>query len=222
MTLYAGWKEKGTTGAAKWSYQTNTLTISGSGAMADYGSGTTPTPRPWGDFTGNINNISIGSGVTQIGNYAFFGFGAVNSVTISSGVNTIGEYAFAESSLKTVTIPNTVTSICTSAFGSCDFAKTDNGATTDNGSFTFEGTKAQWNAATNGHNLSTNPFTGSNPAPTKVICSDGDIPLNTDGTVRTTRALEPTSTPESTPEPTPTSDSTQTSESTSEPTPDSE
>ena len=64
----------------------------------------------------------IPSGVTTIGDYAFYRCDGLTSVTIPSSVKTIGNYAFCESSnLAKVTIYEGVISIGNSAFRSCDF-----------------------------------------------------------------------------------------------------
>ena len=113
------------------------LTISGEGSIS-YGSSES-------QFYGNkeIKTVVIQSGVTDIGQYAFFncpkltsvrmadsvksiGYGAfynctsLKSIEIPDGVTSIGEYAFASCiSLNNVTIPGSVESIGSSAFSSC-------------------------------------------------------------------------------------------------------
>ena len=57
--------------------------------------------------------------VASIGNIAFRDCSSLNSVTIENGVTTIEEYAFYNSSLATITLPNTLTSIGYSAFSGC-------------------------------------------------------------------------------------------------------
>ena len=93
--------ENGTCGATDnednvtWTYveSTNTLTISGTGAMMDY-IHEDDVYQPWDLFRGYIENIVIEEGVTTIGNYAFYMCSAVSSITISSSVTSIGEKAF--------------------------------------------------------------------------------------------------------------------------------
>jgi hypothetical protein len=46
-----------------------TLTVSGSGAMADW----TPGITPWYSDRTSITSVTIGNSVTYIGNYAFYG-----------------------------------------------------------------------------------------------------------------------------------------------------
>ena len=82
-----------------------TLTISGTGAMKDYG---TPDDLPWKDYRSSITSVVIEDGVTSIGNMAFEGCNNANltSVTIPASVTSIGDYAFGYCTyLASVTIP---------------------------------------------------------------------------------------------------------------------
>jgi hypothetical protein len=68
----------------------------------------------------SLSSVTIGSGVTSIGNGAFDGCTNLASVTIESGVTSIGAVVFRNcSSLTNITIPNSVTSIGTLAFSGC-------------------------------------------------------------------------------------------------------
>ena len=90
-----------------------TLVIEGSGAMADFSSG----GAPW-FYCDDIESVTVGWGVTSIGDYAFEAC-ALSSVTIPSSVTSIGKCAFAGSSLTSVSIPRSVTTIGVAAFQSC-------------------------------------------------------------------------------------------------------
>ena len=70
-----------------WSYQNNTLTISGFGGMYDN--------RPWGLFTNEIQTVVLPNGITHIGNNAFSDCTGLNEITIPYTVTSIGDYAFA-------------------------------------------------------------------------------------------------------------------------------
>ena len=90
----------------------NTLTISGTGAMADYSWGT----APWYSYRSQIDSVSI-SGVTSIGNAAFYNCSGLTSVTIGDALTSIGTSAFYGcTGLTSVTIGSADTSIGKSAF----------------------------------------------------------------------------------------------------------
>ena len=70
-----------------WKYDifTDTLTISGTGAMSNYnnannGTGTFVTTAPWRDYYDNMKTVIINAGVTSIGNYAFYGCTGITKV----------------------------------------------------------------------------------------------------------------------------------------------
>ena len=121
LTVTSAWADdSGTCGTSlTWSYveSTHTLTISGTGAMTDFGYMETP----WYDYRTDITNIVIEDGVTTIGEYAFIECENLTTVTIPNNVTSIGYMAFLGCySLKTVTIGSGVTSIGKSAFESCN------------------------------------------------------------------------------------------------------
>ena len=104
-----------------WSLDTTTglLTITGSGAMADYTSADT-NPAPWYDYRKAITAVSLPEGLTSIGSRAFYGCTALTSVTIPASVTSIGVVAFFGcKTLTTVIIPDSVTSIDNYAFSNC-------------------------------------------------------------------------------------------------------
>ena len=97
-----------------WSLGTDgTLTISGTGAMYNFGE------VPWYDYRNEITEAVIESGATTIGDYAFYNCGMLTSATIPDTVTSIGTSAFERSGLTSVTIPDSVTTIGTFAFDSC-------------------------------------------------------------------------------------------------------
>ena len=77
-----------------WRYdsETQTLTISGTGDMYDYGTG----EAPWNVLKNNvvIDDIVVEEGVTSIGNHAFYRVDFNNKVDIASSVKKIGEENF--------------------------------------------------------------------------------------------------------------------------------
>ena len=101
-----------------WKYEeaTQTLTISGSGAMDDYYSYQL-RKAPWYDYRNVIREVIIEEGVTTIGVSAFDHCSAMTAVTIPSGVTSIGEAAFGGcTALSSIDIPNSVTKIGNMAF----------------------------------------------------------------------------------------------------------
>ena len=94
----------------------DTLTISGSGAMTNYGWGN----APWYPNHTQITTIIIANGVTTIGNGAFAECSNLTSVTIPNSVTIIENGAFFDcSNLDTVTIPSNVTYIGEETFKNC-------------------------------------------------------------------------------------------------------
>ncbi|MCR5480226.1 MAG: leucine-rich repeat protein [Ruminococcus sp.] len=99
-----------------WTLSDGVLTISGTGAMTDYGS----SNSPFLDRT-DIQSVVIKSGVTSIGKFVFFRCTGLTSITIPSGVKSIGRSAFEGcTNLKSVIIPGSVTSIDEWAFAECE------------------------------------------------------------------------------------------------------
>ena len=93
------------------------LTISGTGAMADY---LYESGAPWYDNRGSVKTAVIESGVTSIGNFAFHNCYNLTDISIPSSVTSIGWDAFYKCyNLTDVTIPSSVTSIGSSAFEGC-------------------------------------------------------------------------------------------------------
>ena len=101
-----------------------TLTLSGTGKMADYVSTSGGGP-PWDDRKSSVKKIVIGEGVTGVGSWAFMSCTALTELTIPQGVTSIGEAAFYGcEALEKVTIPGSVTSMGNSVFGSCGGLRT--------------------------------------------------------------------------------------------------
>lgn len=122
----------------KLNRDTGELTISGSGYMKDY-DGASKTP--WYGVRDEIKTVTIGSGVMDVGAYAFSGCGSLTGVTlpdslteirrrafqwcenlseitIPENVTLIGEYAFWGTGLSGITVPRKVSSIGKAAFTS--------------------------------------------------------------------------------------------------------
>jgi hypothetical protein len=121
-------------------YEDGTMTIDGTGAMPDY-EFYNGDPAPWSSHGDDIKKAVIGAGVTEIGDYAFYGCTALAEITIPNSVTTIGESAFQDcASLTEIAIPDNVTEIGDYAFHSCDdlTAVTLGNGVTAIGSYAFE------------------------------------------------------------------------------------
>lgn len=119
--IYAPSGNCGTTGnesQVTWSLNSGgALTISGTGAMADY---TDSSHAPWYSFKDYITSVVIESGVTAIGDYAFSECTNLTSVTIPASMTSIGDLSFYRCyNLASVSIPASVTNIGEYAFTEC-------------------------------------------------------------------------------------------------------
>ena len=107
------------------SFPSGVLTISGTGDMYDYyhvWENTYEGRAPWKSY--NIQSVIINSGVTSIGDEAFYSEMSngsyLTSVSIPSTVTRIGKAAFySRNGLISVNIPNSVTEIGEEAFSEC-------------------------------------------------------------------------------------------------------
>lgn len=130
----------------KWTYdtETETLTISGTGAMSDFDESSRGMIAPWrkSSKTQNLKTVVISEGVTSIGENAFFWCDTLTNVTIPSSVESIGADAFSDcKSLVGVVIPNGVKSIGSKAFNNCFGLKeaTISGSVISIGDYAFSG-----------------------------------------------------------------------------------
>ncbi len=111
-------EESYTSAGVTYSISGGTLTISGSGYMEDY-SNVSPLPE-WSSKASQITKIVVGSGITYIGSYAFYGLTNVTSVSLPAGLKTINAGAFQNcSSLTSVNIPYGVDFMGSFSFAGC-------------------------------------------------------------------------------------------------------
>ena len=104
-------------GGLAWNLiKAGTLTISGQGAMPDFGS---TGDQPWSANSDKIRKVVIENGVTSVGSCAFWNCGVL-SAEISTSVTAIGNSAFRGSGIISVTIPSSVKTIGDSAFRECE------------------------------------------------------------------------------------------------------
>lgn len=114
---YCGAEDEGMNLTWMYNSSASTLTISGTGAMADYASA---SAMPWNSFKTSITSIVIEDDVTTIGQRAFYGCTALTSVTFPETFSAIGNYAFYNcSGLTSIALPEGITAIGNSAFYGC-------------------------------------------------------------------------------------------------------
>ena len=94
VELYAQWANpSGTCGpSATWEYDhaSRTLIIGGSGEMSSYAENN----APWQNYKSYIETVSIGSGITEINNNAFYNCSVLANVTGGSGITFVDNDAF--------------------------------------------------------------------------------------------------------------------------------
>ena len=101
----------GNESAVKWSFDTatGTLTISGTGAMADYASGGSV---PWNAEKAKITSVKIENGVERIGNRSFMGCPNITKIDIPDSVTAYGTNCFHScTSLQSLTVGKNVSSL---------------------------------------------------------------------------------------------------------------
>ena len=102
-----------------WTFEPadNSITISGTGAMADYANA---TAMPWNSFKTSITSLIIEDGVTTIGTRAFYGCSSLASITFPETFSSIGNYAFYnDTALTSVALPEGITDVGNSLFYGC-------------------------------------------------------------------------------------------------------
>lgn len=85
-------------------------------------------------YCANLASITIPNSVTSIGTWAFQGCSGLTSLTIPNSVVSIGTYAFYDSGLTSLDIPQSVVSIGNYAFSDCDL----NSITVANGNTVYD------------------------------------------------------------------------------------
>lgn len=100
-----------------WALKDGTLTISGTGEMADYEG---KSGIPWYKYANDITSIIVENGVTKIGSMAFQDCVNAAAVSIPASVKVIGKYSFAHcGALESVVVPEGVETLGDHAFDNC-------------------------------------------------------------------------------------------------------
>ena len=87
---------------------TYTLTLSGSGEMADYLAGSV---RPWNNYAAKITKLVVENGVSSVGSRTCYNFATLTDVVLAATVTDIGEYSFSSCNALTSIDLSNVTSI---------------------------------------------------------------------------------------------------------------
>ena len=119
IPLGASAQNSGSTGALNWHYDaaTKTLSISGKGAMPDYKSG---DAQPWKAFQNDMEKITIGNGISTVGEKAFTRCGKVQSITLPTTLTKIEFHGFSFcKALQSIALPAALTEIGSYAFLGC-------------------------------------------------------------------------------------------------------
>ena len=120
VTMSAKTAESGYCGAnLTWFYNPSdsSLTISGTGPMTNYSE---DNHAPWYEYYDKITSLNLESGMTTIGDYAFFWLSKVEYIDIPYGVTSIGDYSFGGCvASEWLYIPYGVKTIGQSAFAFC-------------------------------------------------------------------------------------------------------
>lgn len=102
---------------AFWEVVDGVLTISGNGSVDDYDSA---KQRPWNESAAEITKVVVEDGITNVGNFAFYGMTNLTEVELADSVTAIGAYSFKNcSSIEQITLPQNLTEIKDSAFYGC-------------------------------------------------------------------------------------------------------
>lgn len=101
----------------QWQLSGGVLRITGTGALPSYTDDSMP---PWYGSAGSITTVIVGSGVTAIGDLAFYGCTALTGVRLPATVTSIGAAAFKDcSALGYIALPASLQHIGEAAFENC-------------------------------------------------------------------------------------------------------
>lgn len=116
---YCGGEGDGTNCTWNFDKDTGTLTISGTGLMADWSHKEDET-APWFSWCEEIKTVKIEDGVTNIGKYAFYDCSRMTKAEMADSVLTIGEAAFSAcNDMTEIKMSANLSAIESRAFNSC-------------------------------------------------------------------------------------------------------
>lgn len=102
-----------------WSLNTETgaLAVTGAGKMENY---IDPAKTPWAAYSDSIKTVTVGSGVTSVGRWAFADLENLTAVILPEGLTSISYGAFEDCvALLNLSLPSTLKSINYGAFQNC-------------------------------------------------------------------------------------------------------
>ena len=99
-----------------------TLTISGTGSMEDADT----SPYSWDEHYEQIKKVVVGEGITSIGTQAFVGYENLSSVTLPNSLDSICASAFASTAITSITLPSNLSFLGNGVFNNCKSLKTIN------------------------------------------------------------------------------------------------
>lgn len=102
-----------------WSLNTETgaLAVTGAGKMENY---IDPAKTPWAAYSDSIKTVTVGSGVTSVGRWAFADLENLTAVILPEGLTSISYGAFEDCvALVNLSLPSTLKSINYGAFQNC-------------------------------------------------------------------------------------------------------
>lgn len=104
-----------------------TLTISGTGEMADYSDNTNVASKaPWSNYADDVKNVVVEMGISSIGAYAFYRCTALETVSLPDTIRNIRKDAFCScNSLWDINFPENLEKIDFRAFAGCNLKSID-------------------------------------------------------------------------------------------------
>lgn len=115
----------GTLGGLTWTLSGTTLTVSGTGGMPIFtpdapAEGTNPEMEAWFANRSKARTVTISEGISNIGDYAFYGCASLTTLNLPVSLTTVGPHAFEGcTALTGALFSNGLTSIGDSAFSGC-------------------------------------------------------------------------------------------------------
>lgn len=106
---------------AVWSYDTATaeLTISGTGEMWPRRWTETGTDAPWTQYAGTASKLTVGDGITSLGEAAFMGMSALKEASLPDSVKSLGLNAFRATGLTSIRLPDSIAMLEYATFSGC-------------------------------------------------------------------------------------------------------